>query len=93
MGAYRTIRPSLVLIQTKSQGPDGQERDGLGSGVVISGRGEILTALHVVTNAATIQLTFADGTRSSGQVISFAAIGALLLVSAVLLSQLWHPLP
>jgi len=67
---YQTILPSLVLVQTKSLDADGGEEEGLGSGVVVSDRGEILTALHVVENATEIQLTFADGTQSSASVVS-----------------------
>ncbi|PKO13762.1 MAG: peptidase S1 [Chloroflexi bacterium HGW-Chloroflexi-10] len=66
---YQVIQPSLVFIQVAY--PDSAEDEGaLGSGVVISIQGEILTALHVVENAAEIQLTFADGTQTSAQVIS-----------------------
>lgn len=65
---YQAIQPSLVLIQVKAPGADGKEEDGLGSGVVIDDRGDILTSLHVVAGATEIQITFADGTRSSAQV-------------------------
>ncbi len=47
-----------------------QDGSYLGSGVVISDQGEILTALHVVKDAVEIQLTFADGTQTSVQVSS-----------------------
>ena len=63
---YQVIQPSLVLIQTKLAGTD---KDAIGSGVVIDDRGNILTSLHVVANASDIQLTFADGTQSSAQVV------------------------
>jgi len=66
---YQVIQPSLVLIQTKSPGADDKTEHGLGSGVVIDDAGDILTSLHVVANASDIQLTFADGTQSSAQVI------------------------
>jgi len=47
----------------------GDERaSGLGSGVVISDQGDILTALHVVEDAQEIQLTFADGSQSTAQI-------------------------
>jgi S1-C subfamily serine protease len=65
---YQVIRPSLVLIQTKGNGSDGKDQSGLGSGVVISDNGDILTSLHVVANASEIQLTFADGTQTTAQV-------------------------
>ncbi len=66
---YQVIRPSLVLIQTQAAGADSPAKNGLGSGVVIDDAGDVLTSLHVVANAADIQLTFADGTQSSAQVI------------------------
>ncbi|MFO7169819.1 MAG: trypsin-like peptidase domain-containing protein [Chloroflexota bacterium] len=67
---YQTILPSLVLIQTS--GPaDGQEAvEGIGSGVVVSAEGDILTSLHIVADASTIELTFADGTRSPAEVVA-----------------------
>ncbi len=70
---YQAIQPSLVLIQTKGTGADGKPDSGLGSGVVIDDSGDILTAYHVVSGAASIQLTFADGTQSAGQVVSHQA--------------------
>jgi S1-C subfamily serine protease len=63
------IRPSLVLIQTETPGAKGKAGHGLGSGVVINDDGNILTSLHVVTQATDVQITFADGTESSAQVI------------------------
>jgi S1-C subfamily serine protease len=67
---YQAIQPSLVLIQTKGTAADGKEDDSLGSGVVVSDAGDILTCLHVVENAASIQVTFADGTQSTAQIIT-----------------------
>jgi S1-C subfamily serine protease len=40
----------------------------LGSGVVVDTAGDILTCLHVVANATTIEVTFADGTKSPAQI-------------------------
>lgn len=62
---YQAIQPSLVLIQTHAPGANGKVENGLGSGVVVDDKGDILTSLHVVANATDIQLTFADGTKSS----------------------------
>ena len=43
---------------------------GLGTGVIVNRSGAILTALHVVDDATTIRLSFVDGTRSNGQIVS-----------------------
>ena len=66
---YQVIRPSLILIQTRTKDANGEDEHGLGSGVVINDNGDILTALRVVTNSTSITVTFADGTHSSAQVI------------------------
>ena len=41
----------------------------VGSGVIIDDAGDILTSLHVVSGDGTIQVTFADGTQSSAQIV------------------------
>ena len=69
VGVFQTIQPSLVLIQTELSGASDVSH-GLGSGVVVSAEGDILTSLHVVTQSTTIELVFADGTESIGQVIA-----------------------
>jgi S1-C subfamily serine protease len=66
--AYEAIRPSLVDIFVNTEGGNG--RGALGTGVVISDTGIILTCLHVVKNAARVRVIFvADGTESEAQVI------------------------
>jgi S1-C subfamily serine protease len=65
---YQAIRPSIVLIETTSPGAAGKPASGEGTGVVVTAQGEILTALHVVANATAVNLTFADGSRSTGTV-------------------------
>ena len=69
-GVFQVIRPSFVLIQTRSGGGDDDEGGGLGSGVIVTTRGDILTSLHVVAGADEIQVTFADGTQSGAQVLA-----------------------
>jgi len=46
------------------------DQDRLGSGVVATGGGEILTAAHVVSGADTIHVAFADGTKTTATVAS-----------------------
>ncbi len=65
---YQAILPSLVVIQTQTQLATGGAADGLGTGVIVTSAGDILTALHVVANADTITLTFSDGTQSTARV-------------------------
>jgi S1-C subfamily serine protease len=67
---YEAVQPSLVLIETTGvKGKDPKEEgSGLGSGVVVTLAGDILTSLHVVDGAASIELTFADGSKSPGVV-------------------------
>lgn len=65
---YQAIQPSLVLIQTSEAGDEGES--GLGSGVIVNDRGDILTSLHVVEGAGEIQLIFADGTQARAQIAS-----------------------
>ena len=79
--AYAAVRPAVVTIETQgaatasaSPSSGGQPAstptaDGsLGSGVVVDTGGDILTALHVVANATSIVVTFADGTKSPAQI-------------------------
>lgn len=49
MNIYRTLSPSVVLVATG---------DGLGSGSLISSRGDILTNWHVVKDNATVAVVF-----------------------------------
>ncbi len=66
---YQVIQPSLVLIQTDLPGANGEVAHGVGSGVIVDDRGDILTSLHVIAGASAIQLTFADGTQSGAEVL------------------------
>jgi S1-C subfamily serine protease len=79
---YQVIRPSLVLIETESLDADGESAEGLGSGVVIDDAGDVLTALHVVTNSRVITLTFADGTQSIGKIINSQPQNDIAVVQA-----------
>jgi putative serine protease PepD len=61
---YRTIQPSLVLVRASLA--DGTTS--IGSGVIVSKQGQILTAAHVVDGATSIEVAFGDGTTSAAQV-------------------------
>jgi S1-C subfamily serine protease len=67
---YRVIAPSLVFIKTEAPDENDEAGFGVGSGVVVNASGDILTSLHVVADAADIQITFADGSQSGAQVLA-----------------------
>jgi S1-C subfamily serine protease len=67
---YQVIRPSLVLIQSTHPDKEGHPEGSLGSGVIITDGGDIMTCLHVVRDATSIQVVFADGTQSAAQVVN-----------------------
>ncbi len=69
VAVYQQILPSLVQIETRSESSEGED-GGLGTGVIVNRSGAILTAFHVVDGATTIRLSFVDGTRSNGQIVS-----------------------
>jgi len=110
---YQVIRPSFVLIQTEGGGnpnngeaftgrsdePDQAEEDdfGLGSGVIVNDKGNILTSLHVVADARKIRVTFADGTESEAKIINtqpendIAVLQAATLPKQVVPATLGNP--
>jgi S1-C subfamily serine protease len=67
---YQNVQPSLVLIRVTREDAPADEHDGLGSGVVVTLAGDILTSLHVVDGATDIELTFADGSTSPADVVT-----------------------
>lgn len=58
------VQPGVVQIDVVSA-----NQHALGSGVIIDGRGYIVTNNHVVTNATSIQVTLADGSMLTAQTI------------------------
>lgn len=70
---YQVILPSLVFIRTEresaAENDESEGRSGVGSGVVVNDSGDILTALHVVSDAAEIEIIFADGTKADAEII------------------------
>ncbi len=76
--AYEAISPSVVQVvglgknkvregEKNVEGKDDRDRS-VGTGVVITDKGVILTNLHVVQGADTIQITFADGLESTATI-------------------------
>ncbi|MEU4157549.1 trypsin-like peptidase domain-containing protein [Actinoplanes sp. NPDC026670] len=64
---YQTLTPSVVLIRTTGHDSQNRLEAGTGTGVIANADGTILTALHVVDGAESIELTYADGTTAAAQ--------------------------
>jgi S1-C subfamily serine protease len=67
---FGTIAPSLVMISTFGSELGGLGGEGLGSGVVVTDDGLIVTALHVVEEATEITVTFSDGSKSLARIVN-----------------------
>lgn len=84
--AAQLIAPSVVRVHTQDEdkkNPQAEmQNSGVGSGVVISEDGVILTNLHVVQGAKRILVTFADGMQSEAQVIGVQPENDLAVIKA-----------
>lgn len=85
--AYEVIRPSVVLVHTPGSEEEGElEMFGaVGTGVVIVDSGIILTALHVVMEAETVLVIFADGSESPAAVIAKQPENDLAVLQALVI--------
>ena len=57
---YSQVVPSVVLITTS--------KGSLGSGVIVTDTGTVLTANHVIADGGSISILFADGTKAAATV-------------------------
>jgi len=78
--AFQTIQPSVVFISTERAGDS--KTEAVGAGVVVNDQGAILTARHVVAGATAIHITFPDGTKANGTVISEQPENDIAVLSA-----------
>ena len=87
MRAAQTIGPSVVRVRGLSddpKDPKGEEKqNGVGSGVVISEEGVILTNLHVVQGSKKLMVTFADGFEAEATVVAVQPENDLAVIKAV----------
>ncbi len=67
--AYEIIHPSLVRVETMVLEEEDKTEGSIGTGVVITDGGIILTSLHVIKDAVEVHVIFADGTESEVSVI------------------------
>lgn len=63
------VGPAVVRVETGPKAPNGRERGGLGSGIVISPDGLVLTNSHVVGSSKEIRLRDVEGHVGDAQVL------------------------
>jgi putative serine protease PepD len=86
---YQALAPSVVVIEAASRGSSGF--DSTGTGVVANGNGIVLTALHVVQDAVSIRVTFADGTRSAATILGSDPTSDMAILAAATLPDVVVP--
>lgn len=88
---YQIIQPSLVWIEADGVDENGDPSRGLGTGVIFDQNGSILTSLHVVAGSSTIDLTFADGTKSRAAIANEQPEMDIAVLQAETLPQQFFP--
>lgn len=90
---YAKLAPTVVVV--RSELADG--KSALGSGVIVDEDADILTALHVVTDATRITVTFSDGSTYEAKIFArqpdndIAAIRALGHPNQLTVATLGNP--
>lgn len=82
---YQQVKPSVVVIRTEQKlqpsGESGATRvEGLGSGVLISNDGTILTAAHIVRTVEKVEVQFVDGTRQPAKILTLVPSADVALI-------------
>jgi S1-C subfamily serine protease len=86
---YQAVRYVLVLVQAQHRGTPATED--LGTGIIVDSRGDILTALHVVNGASSIELTFEDGTVAQASIATSEPADDIAVLTASRLPSVMAP--
>ncbi|MEZ4660580.1 MAG: trypsin-like peptidase domain-containing protein [Caldilineaceae bacterium] len=81
---------SAAHYQQGDEDPNAEDF-GLGAGVIINEDGVILTALHVVATAGAIEITFADGTETTAEIVGAEPENDIAVLQPGLLPELFLP--
>jgi len=87
--SFRSVNPSVVVVHALKKprpGSNGESADiNLGSGVIVSADGKILTAAHVVQTADLVEVEFLRGRRASARILASAPVAdiAMLQIQAI----------
>jgi S1-C subfamily serine protease len=69
IGVTERVGPAVVRVETKSTQPNARQRGGLGSGIVISPDGLVLTNNHVVGSSKQIRIRDSEGGVTDARVL------------------------
>lgn len=80
-GSVATVAAKVLpsVVQITQQGTNGED---IGSGVVLTGDGEILTNYHVISGGGTLTVTFANGRKATASVVGTSPSSDLALLKA-----------
>jgi S1-C subfamily serine protease len=84
--AYENVIPSIVLIEVA-----GEEKSGIGTGVIIDDQGSILTSNHVISDSTDISVTFYDGSKSEALILSSTPEQDIAVIRAFNTPALLYP--
>jgi len=82
IGVADKVEPAVVRVETSPKVPNGRERGGLGSGIVISPDGLVLTNAHVAGSAKEIRLRDVEGHVGDARLLGVDADTDLALLRA-----------
>ncbi len=91
---YQQTKDGVVTITTQVSGGRGFRSfsQAEGSGIVMDKQGDILTNAHVVDGASSVQVTFANGQHTTGQVKGVDQSADLAVVKVSVSQDQLHPL-
>lgn len=83
---FRRVKPSVVVVRAMTVGPGGSgeagatDEEGLGSGVIVSPDGKVITAAHVVEGAELLTVELDGEKRVTARVVSVSLMDDLALL-------------
>ncbi len=85
------IRTAVVRVEALARNKRGElVEQGVGTGVVITDKGIVLTNLHVVQHAQSVRLVFADGSESDAQLAGVRPEHDLAVLQALTIPDDFH---
>jgi len=89
---YAQDAPAVVTISTEVLGRFGQSGQGTGSGIVVDGKGDIVTNAHVVAGAQRITVSFSDGTTAAATLLGSDSSADLAVLRVDVSASHLHPI-